>query len=633
MEIPYTVTPRKDTGLTNSKLGIWLFLASEVMLFGGLFSGYVFLRIYSDYPWPERALPVLPGLINTFVLIGSSVTVVFAWASLKMRQWRRFQIFMGITIACAGIFMVLKGMEYTAKLNHQAVRLDDFTILEGHTHKATLSDEGLVAVHHKDEKHDGEEADHADKGSHGEEAAHGADAGHAEKADHGVGEHQEKQADHEDDKPEEFPANVVVVSATKLNFTLVRAHMPFVEDIREKALARGATPRLSEEAFFYGTPDDIPASAEEKAAVEGELRKSHSSGNLAPVKFKKNSLFIPKGTPLTVKLIKQARKVFLDARSNNADVRTRALRKLWKTAHANNTEGKRGRDLAKDINLDPETLIDKNGKSLLAAAPSALTFTFKHPVALHFKRKEIRDGDGSSKLRDDTVITGKVLSSPLILGVDAVDLRWVAQRAKEQDKEPDVVIEKLWIMKNEKFHEIWEVHQAQLKALEQHLIDKYGYEEDGETPKREPADNDRYRIDWQKIVAYQRAEEDPEVDTASLEEVKKLTPNMFQGITGPNHKKLGEFFFTIEIPNEKIAFESYFTPKWNNYYAIYFVLTGLHGLHVIAGALVLSYFLFCSKGLYLRNPEWLANRVEIGGLFWHFVDLVWIFLFPILYLM
>ena len=107
MEIPYTFTARKDTGLFNSKIALWLFLASEVMLFGGLFSGYVFLRIYSDYPWPERTLPILPGLINTFVLIGSSVTVVFAWAALKMRQWRRFQFFMGITIACAVIFLSL----------------------------------------------------------------------------------------------------------------------------------------------------------------------------------------------------------------------------------------------------------------------------------------------------------------------------------------------------------------------------------------------------------------------------------------------------------------------------------------------------------------------------------------------
>ena len=50
MELPYIVEPRKDTGLFNSKLAIWLFLASEVMLFGALFSGYAFLRIYADFP-------------------------------------------------------------------------------------------------------------------------------------------------------------------------------------------------------------------------------------------------------------------------------------------------------------------------------------------------------------------------------------------------------------------------------------------------------------------------------------------------------------------------------------------------------------------------------------------------------
>ena len=45
MEIPYTVEERPDTGLYNAKLGIWLFLASEVMLFGGLFSAYIFFRL------------------------------------------------------------------------------------------------------------------------------------------------------------------------------------------------------------------------------------------------------------------------------------------------------------------------------------------------------------------------------------------------------------------------------------------------------------------------------------------------------------------------------------------------------------------------------------------------------------
>ena len=48
MEIPYGVKERPDTGLNNAKLGIWLFLASEVMLFGGLFSAYIFLRTGVD---------------------------------------------------------------------------------------------------------------------------------------------------------------------------------------------------------------------------------------------------------------------------------------------------------------------------------------------------------------------------------------------------------------------------------------------------------------------------------------------------------------------------------------------------------------------------------------------------------
>ena len=52
MDIPYSVTPRPDTGLTNTRLGIWLFLASEVMLFGGLFSAYVLLRAGAE-TWPE----------------------------------------------------------------------------------------------------------------------------------------------------------------------------------------------------------------------------------------------------------------------------------------------------------------------------------------------------------------------------------------------------------------------------------------------------------------------------------------------------------------------------------------------------------------------------------------------------
>jgi heme/copper-type cytochrome/quinol oxidase subunit 3 len=88
MNIPYTVETRLDTGVNNVKLGIWLFLASEVMLFGGLFSSYVLLRAGAPV-WPHgyELLNVPLATFNTVVLITSSVTMVMSWASLKMNEF------------------------------------------------------------------------------------------------------------------------------------------------------------------------------------------------------------------------------------------------------------------------------------------------------------------------------------------------------------------------------------------------------------------------------------------------------------------------------------------------------------------------------------------------------------------
>ncbi len=120
MEIPYTVTARPDTGLWNAKIGIWLFLASEVMLFGGLFSAYVFLRLDAEPGgWPHGLLNVPVGTMNTAILIASSVTVVLAWAALKMRQFTRYRIYMAITILCGVIFLVVKlAYEWPQKFEH-----------------------------------------------------------------------------------------------------------------------------------------------------------------------------------------------------------------------------------------------------------------------------------------------------------------------------------------------------------------------------------------------------------------------------------------------------------------------------------------------------------------------------------
>ncbi len=96
---------------------------------------------------------------------------------------------------------------------------------------------------------------------------------------------------------------------------------------------------------------------------------------------------------------------------------------------------------------------------------------------------------------------------------------------------------------------------------------------------------------------------------------------------------LGLVFLVVKSFEYAHKFEHHHFPSTDNFYAIYFTLTGLHGLHVIGGIVVNSYFLFFGRALWEKNPDQLMGRVEAAGLYWHFVDLVWIFLFPVLYLL
>jgi cytochrome c oxidase subunit 3 len=111
MNIPYTVEVRPDSGLTNGKFGIWLFLASEVMLFGALFSTYIILR-QGAVEWPHGELNVWLGMFNTFVLIGSSVTMVMAWAELKLGNLSKHKLYLALTFGLAAFFLVNKYFEY-----------------------------------------------------------------------------------------------------------------------------------------------------------------------------------------------------------------------------------------------------------------------------------------------------------------------------------------------------------------------------------------------------------------------------------------------------------------------------------------------------------------------------------------
>jgi cytochrome c oxidase subunit 3 len=102
-----------------AKLGIWLFLATEVLLFGGLFCGYAVFRANHEdlFVWGEQFLDERYGAANTAVLLISSLTMAMAITYVQREKKRLAIISLAITFICAGIFMGIKTIEYQHKFH------------------------------------------------------------------------------------------------------------------------------------------------------------------------------------------------------------------------------------------------------------------------------------------------------------------------------------------------------------------------------------------------------------------------------------------------------------------------------------------------------------------------------------
>jgi len=102
-----------------ARLGMWLFLRTEVLLFAGLFLGYtVYRHFYHDaFHHCSRALNVYMGMLNTFVLITSSLSVALAYWCVKVGRIRLALWMLALTIAFAAVFLVVKYFEYSHKFH------------------------------------------------------------------------------------------------------------------------------------------------------------------------------------------------------------------------------------------------------------------------------------------------------------------------------------------------------------------------------------------------------------------------------------------------------------------------------------------------------------------------------------
>ena len=121
--VPHTVAHHFDTPVQefqSAKLGFWLFLATEILLFGGLFAAYFFY--HEAYPETfrlgGRQLDWKLGACNTTVLLVSSWTMAMGVRSAQTSQKKKTLFYCGLTVLGAVIFMVIKFFEYKAKNDH-----------------------------------------------------------------------------------------------------------------------------------------------------------------------------------------------------------------------------------------------------------------------------------------------------------------------------------------------------------------------------------------------------------------------------------------------------------------------------------------------------------------------------------
>ena len=103
-----------------SKMGMWLFLFTELLLFGGLFLVYTIYRFMNTDAFEHAGMQLDTnlGTVNTIVLITSSYTAALSITAVKSKEYIKAKYLLWTTIVFAGVFMVIKYFEWSAKISH-----------------------------------------------------------------------------------------------------------------------------------------------------------------------------------------------------------------------------------------------------------------------------------------------------------------------------------------------------------------------------------------------------------------------------------------------------------------------------------------------------------------------------------
>jgi cytochrome c oxidase subunit I+III len=129
--------------VTKEKLGLWIFLASEILIFGSLIVSYIYVRVNSSsWPIATQTHNTLLGMTNTIILLTSSLTMILALYSIREGNVKGLKICLGSTIALGFVFLGIKlGVEWPALIH------SGFTINSGLPASTYYVLTGLHAVH------------------------------------------------------------------------------------------------------------------------------------------------------------------------------------------------------------------------------------------------------------------------------------------------------------------------------------------------------------------------------------------------------------------------------------------------------------------------------------------------------
>jgi cytochrome c oxidase subunit 3 len=496
-----------------SKLGMWVFLVTEVLFFGGLFCAYAVYRSYHTeiFDYAHTYLDKFWGAVNTVVLITSSLTMAWAVRNAQLGQKKALVVNLAITLACAYTFMVVKTIEYHHKYVMGILPGSSFSPSEeppGH------DDAKFAAKHPKKGEKPGAHAApvpapaHAHSEGKADDHGHGA-APHAAAAPHGHDGHDAHHG-HAD----------VRIGFAGMRFNL----LPFCLALLGIVAAAHAGiivfgPRLAKAATELPLPVSL-------GTVAGTLVLAFALAKLTSV---------------------PPPEVFGRVASIEGDTMTVAV-------------------LAKDNKDAPDTVTVKlNDKTEFLRMMEHRTRADFVPGTIVSVDLVDGGGEGPKAAERVTELIGRVIP------VSATD--GFTRNATKPEVKTEMKV-------RYSGHTIAAAKEISIPLSPETQVLRHGQERG----------QDYLNTNFMAAV--------------------RLTPD-------------GKAAETVDVTLERPSDVGIF-------FSIYFCMTGLHGIHVAVGIALIGYLL--TQALHGAYDGEYFTPVDLIGLYWHIVDLIWIYLFPLLYL-